>query len=204
MYFYRWVFFTNKFLIFFSRFLQIFFVEKIDINKKNFLLRILLGFTRDLDFFFSKINKFEKIKKKQCAWCVSIKKWLFLRFNKCFEFFSSIVSFLNTYYTFDDAGFRGSKIDPNPIGFYTGFWKKNFFLENLKFFHECGGYSSKITIFRDKRLFQSFAKHISLFPTTKKIYEIMKILYFFFQILTGNQAKFFIAKNSLLVSDQPF
>ena len=109
--------------------------------------------------FFFKISNFEKINKKQCAGCVSIKKWLFLRFNKCFEFFSSIVPFLNTYYTFDDAGLRGSKIGPNPIGFYTGFWKKNFFLENLKFFHECGGYSSKITIFCDKRLFLRFARH---------------------------------------------
>ena len=154
--------------------------------------------------FFFKISNFEKIKKKQCAWCVSIKKWLFLRFNKCFEFFSSIVPFLNTYYTFDDAGFRGSKIGPNPIGFYTGFWKKKFFFENLKFFHECGGYSSKITIFRDKRLFQSFAKHISLFATTKQIlWNHENFGFFFCQILTGNQAKFFLAKNSLLVSYHP-
>ena len=132
---------------------------------------------------------------------MSIKKWLFLRFNKYFEFFSSIVPFLNTYYTFDDAGLRGSKIGPNPIGFYTGFWKKNFFFENLKFFHECGGYSSKITIFWYKRLFSRFAKWRSSFPSTEKIlWNHENFGFFFGQILTGNQVKFFIAKNSLLVS----
>ena len=135
---------------------------------------------------------------------MSIKKWLFLRFNKCFEFFSSIVPFLNTYYTFDDAGFRGSKIGPNPIGFYTGFWKKKFFLENLKFFHECGGYSSKITIFCDKRLFLRFARHqTSYFDHMTDFMKSWKFWIFFCQILTGNQVKFFIAKNSLLVSYQP-
>ena len=49
MTFYRWGFITNNFLMFFLRFLQIFFVEKIDNNKKKFFLDFWLGFT--LDFF---------------------------------------------------------------------------------------------------------------------------------------------------------
>ena len=135
---------------------------------------------------------------------MSIKKWLFLRFNKCLTSFTSIVAFLDSYYTFDDAGYRGSKIGSNPIGFYTWFWKKNFFLEILKFFHECGEYSSKITIFGDNRLFLSYAKWRSIFGTTEQIlWNHEKKKFFFFQILTGNQAKFFIAKNSLLVSYHP-
>ena len=135
---------------------------------------------------------------------MSIKKWLFLRFNKCLASFSSIVAFLDSYYTFDDAGFRGSKIGPNPIGFYTWFWKKKVFLEILKFFHECGGYISKIIILGDKMLFLRFGKHTRPFSDHRTNFMKSWIFaFFFFQILTGNQAKIFIAKNSLLVSYHP-
>jgi len=134
---------------------------------------------------------------------VLLKKWLFLRFNKCLASFSSILSFLDSYYMFDDAGFRGSKIGPNPIGFYTWFWKKKFFFENLKFFHECGGYSSNIIIFCDKRSFLRFARHQTLYYDHRTDFMKSWKKKFFFQILTGNQAKFFIAKNSLLVSYHP-
>ena len=135
---------------------------------------------------------------------MSIKKWLFLRFNKCLASFPSIVAFLGSYYTFDDAGFRGSKIGPNPIGFYTWFWKKKVFLEILKFFHECGGYISKIIIFCEKRLFLRLGRLQNSFSDHRT--DFMKswnFAFFFFQILTGNQAKIFIAKNSLLVSYHP-
>ena len=98
------------------------------------MLRILLGFTRDLNFFPSKLTILKNSKKKQCAWCALIKKWLFLRFNKCFASFSSIVSFLDSYCTFNETGFRGSKIGPNPIGFYTWFWKNKIFFGKFEIF----------------------------------------------------------------------